>query len=429
MPLAARAASPQGDGLFRQLKLRNWRQFGSLQLEFDERLTIITGENGTGKSTVLRLLAQHLGWSGKLVATPLYHKGVLTFSPDARRKYTHAEEESNVPSILVGHLEYRDGQRTEILVGARVGGEYEPQLPSAQRTPGIFISSHRPVFQFQQIGAIPTTVMQATNVFNYMTHESVSRFQPGNGFMSPTFRMKETLVSWAIFGPGSDILAPNPAAMKAFRQFEDLLRLVLPEDLGFERIRIEMPEVVLETTSGKFPLEGASGGIATIIDLIWQLHLFSLAHPDRTLSLLIDEPENHLHPALQRELMPKLLRAFPNSQVVVATHSPFVVSADPSARVYALKFDSSRRVVAELLEGLDKSGSANDVLRSGLGLDVTVPVWVEEKLNGIAERLERTSNLNLEFIDSLRRELRESGLEEYAPDVLTRILGTQRRGQ
>lgn len=41
--------------------------------------------------------------------------------------------------------------------------------------------------------------------------------------------------------------------------------------------------------------------------------------------VLIDEIELHLHPKLQRKIMPKLSEIFPNVQFIVTTHSPQVL--------------------------------------------------------------------------------------------------------
>ena len=38
--------------------------------------------------------------------------------------------------------------------------------------------------------------------------------------------------------------------------------------------------------------------------------------------VLIDEIELHLHPGLQRTILPRLRKAFPKAQLIVTTHSP-----------------------------------------------------------------------------------------------------------
>ncbi|MBN1962393.1 MAG: AAA family ATPase [Deltaproteobacteria bacterium] len=53
--------------------------------------------------------------------------------------------------------------------------------------------------------------------------------------------------------------------------------------------------------------------------------------------LLIDEPENHLHPKWQKKFLPIIRAVFPNIQIIAATHSPFIVASSPEARVFVCR--------------------------------------------------------------------------------------------
>lgn len=53
--------------------------------------------------------------------------------------------------------------------------------------------------------------------------------------------------------------------------------------------------------------------------------------------VMIDEIDSHLHPKWQEEIVPALLRTFPNIQFLITTHSPHVVRNVPSDSVYVLK--------------------------------------------------------------------------------------------
>jgi len=126
--------------------------------------------------------------------------------------------------------------------------------------------------------------------------------------------------------------------------FEHVLRQVLPAEIGFKRLKISPPEVILVTKSGSFPIDSISGGIAALIDIAWQI----LGYADSTepLVVLIDEPENHLHPKLQKAVLRSLLAAFPSVQFICATHNPFVVTSVPRSFVYILKHGADGRVVS-----------------------------------------------------------------------------------
>ena len=52
--------------------------------------------------------------------------------------------------------------------------------------------------------------------------------------------------------------------------------------------------------------------------------------------VLIDEIDLHLHPSLQRILVPRLRETLPRVQWVVSTHSPLILSCFDSAEIVAL---------------------------------------------------------------------------------------------
>lgn len=53
--------------------------------------------------------------------------------------------------------------------------------------------------------------------------------------------------------------------------------------------------------------------------------------------LLIDEAENHLHPKWQKTFLKSIQELFPNLQIIVTTHSPFIVSSVDNAKVFVCK--------------------------------------------------------------------------------------------
>ena len=50
--------------------------------------------------------------------------------------------------------------------------------------------------------------------------------------------------------------------------------------------------------------------------------------------LLIDEIENHMHPIWQKRILGIIRKEFPNLQIILTTHSPFVVASMDGARIY-----------------------------------------------------------------------------------------------
>jgi energy-coupling factor transporter ATP-binding protein EcfA2 len=60
--------------------------------------------------------------------------------------------------------------------------------------------------------------------------------------------------------------------------------------------------------------------------LLYYLAFAALRHTERTPLLLVEEPENGLHPARIAEVMRVLRRISEDAQVIIATHSPLVVN-------------------------------------------------------------------------------------------------------
>ena len=207
--------------------------------------------------------------------------------------------------------------------------------------------------------------------------------------------------------------------------FENVLKNVLPKELGFEKLSIRQLELVLVTKSGEFIIDAVSGGIGSLIDLAWQIYTFSENASDSFI-VLIDEVETHLHAAMQRRLLPSFLEAFPNVQFIVSTHSPLVVSSVRDSSVYMLKHNDERKIESIQLE-LDtarKAKDAVDILRDVLGVSFTMPVWVEEKLNEINEKYSKLE-IDEGTFASLREELEEIGLEDLVPYSIDKILSSE----
>ena len=130
---------------FSRLSVHDWRQFAELDVEFHPKLTVITGSNGAGKSTILRLLAQHFGWHMPLLATPTFGKsGGLTYSSGV---WASLLREPQPQGPKVGELSYSNGLTTALRVPAAGGIQFNVGFDNMQGVTGMNIGSHRVVSQ------------------------------------------------------------------------------------------------------------------------------------------------------------------------------------------------------------------------------------------------------------------------------------------
>jgi hypothetical protein len=398
---------------FARLTIDSWQQFGSVAIDFDPRLTVLTGANGSGKTTLLNLLARHADWTVLALAVP--RRGRVGEVIRFVTRFFGGRDRSDETQI--GALTYTNDSSARLIVPNVNSPQYEVQIEGRQSVSCFFVPSHRSVYRYQQLSQIPVARQDRSQAFNRVWTATRGRYFGGNEIPT-SFHMKELLVAWSIFGQGNPDMAADPELLQNYREFEETLRKLLPDPIGFRRFSIRNLELILECESGDFMIDGASGGLSTIIDLAWQIFMFRT--PDRpSFVVLIDEVENHLHPTMQRRLLPDLLDAFPTVQFIVSTHSPLIVTSVRDAAVYALRHYPDKTVKSEKLDFVNRATTAAEVLREVLGVETTFPVWAEKKLEavlkGIAQR-PVTENA----IKQLRSELEAAGLRELIPDALIR---------
>jgi hypothetical protein len=330
-------------------------------------------------------------------------------------------------------MRYDNGTYSEIGLTTNQAQSQSLSISNYQNVVGIPISSHRVTSAYQSIASLPLNAINLNNAYNSFFHEYWTRMTGGTSKFSPLYRMKETLIAMAAFGQGNQHLEKNDSLLAAFNGFEEVLRHVLPKELGFQKLIVRIPDVVLKTRSGEFILDASSGGITAVIEISWQIYLFSLINESFVVTL--DEPENHLHPSMQRSILTNLLAAFPNVQFIVATHSPFIVSAVEDSHVYALKYAGAinqmgfptrgpRRVHAVFLDQSMKAGNASEVLKEVLGVSVSIPDWAAKRLDSIVSDFANAS-ITPENLEKLRDRLLEAGFEEYYPDALAQMVKSQ----
>tara|TARA_Y100000296_G_C5164078_1_gene253544 strand:- start:740 stop:1978 length:1239 start_codon:yes stop_codon:yes gene_type:complete len=410
--------------MFKGIKIENWRQFNKVNIDFHRNLTVITGANGAGKTTILNVLSKHFGWNINFASTPSKaKKGLLNYFSGLWTEFEHKQLPRNPHQIQIGEISYLDDSSPGLLsVPETVQQQYNIHIDGQKSIKGIFISSHRPVYFYQQVQNIPAKLDAKGQILDKYLQELKQRYNYNSRNTSASFRIKESIISLATFGYGNQVVARDDEAIEMFEGFQNALRIILPASLGFQKIAIHMPEVVFETKTGSFSFDSVSGGIASLIDVTWQIFMASMVYDDFV--IVMDEPENHLHPKLQRSLLPSLIKAFPNVQFVISTHNPFMVTSVPDSNVYVLSYNDMNRVDSSKLDLVNRSGSSNEILRDVLGVETTLPLWAEEKIEKAVSKISDLG-INEASLTSLKKELSELGLHDYLPEALDKVLGVK----
>jgi energy-coupling factor transporter ATP-binding protein EcfA2 len=410
---------------FRGLQLDRWRQFAPIQIDLDSRVTVITGANGAGKTTILSLLGYHFSWDSPFVGGRR-RRGSREFTYEGEDgRLRKSRFDGNVRDI--GSLTYQDGTVTDISVPSGEESQFRISFESPSTVDGFFLNSHRPWSGYQLVNAIPAQFAGIADLHDQFAKELREPFLGRRSKKSARLVMKESLLAAAVYGETTNSLRSDNEARDVWHGFQRVLEAILPKDFGFRRLIVEPPEIYVQTGQGEFPLDALSGGLSAVFELAWQVFLHANSHNDFT--VCFDEPENHLHPSLQRSLVPSLMDAFPNMKLVVATHSPFVVTSHRDANVVVLDRDSHGEVDARSLDIRTGGVDAESTLRNVLDVSSTLPIWANLAFEEIMSRHVRDlPSANL--MRSLRDELISAGLVSEIPSAMHSIAdGSKQRGR
>jgi len=168
-----------------------------------------------------------------------------------------------------------------------------------------------------------------------------------------------------------------------------------------------------------FDFNTASDGFSAILDIIIDLILRMQLQDKRVTEflvpgvVLIDEIENHLHLELQKKVLSILTELFPNIQFIVTTHSPFVLNSIDNATVY----DLERHVLVEKgLSGASYSGIVEGYFR------------LDELSSDLRGKLDEyralTQKRGLDNADYMKIALLETSLDEI-PDYIDIAISTE----
>ncbi|MDQ3130532.1 MAG: AAA family ATPase [Acidobacteriota bacterium] len=194
-------------------------------------------------------------------------------------------------------------------------------------------------------------------------------------------------------------------------------------------IETEPTKLIIKINGEELDFDGLPDGLRSLIswiaDLLGRVDLLKwqddLPIFEKNLILFLDEIEVHLHPAWQRKVLPVVQKLFKNSQIFVSTHSPFVVNSVDDAWVYKLELENGKARVAEIVES-ENSNSITQVLREVFGIEE----WFGLEVQNNFERFKELKNkiISNGADENIEKELLEKGkiLADEPNDQLKQII-------
>ena len=138
--------------------------------------------------------------------------------------------------------------------------------------------------------------------------------------------------------------------------------------------------------------DGMRSIIAWLGTTVARLRMIYPEHHDslsESFILLVDEPETHLHPAWQRKLIPAAQRLFPNAQIFVATHSPFVISSVNHGWIHVFRENAIGHVEIEKARPCSSGDTWIDSVEDVLGIREWYDPETEDMLRRFRETREK----------------------------------------
>jgi predicted ATP-binding protein involved in virulence len=395
---------------FHSLELENVRCLaGKQKIDFSDtagklrQWTIILGDNGTGKTTILQSIVAMFPVEGEF---PIDEDGISheKVSRPMLGHY-HFREKCNFfrkpieRTSITAHLKTSKSLKENSNIGDiftirgenYVESDFEDEAQITVSPIETWCSFHvtRPIHQVKfaygasrKAGETSLTEDERNSAFNTLFDETAFLVNPEEWLLQADYAAKR--------GSGS-----SKKRQEELEFVIGILKKILPDvdNIRFNERqssgRTPKPIVEFHTPYGWVESKDLSLGYRT--SMAWMVdfasRMFAL-YPESENPLaepavvLIDEIDLHLHPKWQRELIDYLTNLFPNTQFIVTTHSPLIVQAAAArdANIVVCRREGDHVVIDQSVEAV-KNWRADQILTSELfDLPTARPKEIEKLL-------------------------------------------------
>jgi predicted ATP-binding protein involved in virulence len=426
----------------KRLKMQSFRGISDLTLDFDDRLNVLIGDNGSGKSSILYCSAVFLSYLMSRIRT--FHSSEGSMPPEfIQRDISNKCNETQVEIDVSVDGMVKDLQLSLVLVRDPLTSnasnshdilEISKDTKLAIVNPKYYdnrsnisdgeVFHHFVYDQFKanSMASLPLAIYYSANrsvlEINLESSEDHSVGQL-NAYEQAIITGKtnfKDLFAW--FRNTEDL--ENEEWRNGNHEYRDRglqsVRNAITSimtgftDLQVKRSRMEM---TLKKQGQELIINQLSDGEKCLLAMVGDLaRRLAIANPglDDPLQgsgvVLIDEIELHLHPKWQRMIIPGLLRTFLNCQFIVTTHSPQVLGEVKGGKIYRLE-NTEVGVTAEPVRTYGRD--SNRILENEMG----VPKRSQEIKNGLLELFRLIDDGNLLKAKELQALLKEKiGFDE-----------------
>ncbi len=365
--------------LLKSMVLHNFRCFTDLEVSFNNRLTLIVGNNGAGKSTVLEAAAIAIG------TLPSAMDGLANYGikkSDAHYKYydlgSNIDVQSQFPVEITAYGDIggkeiswcrslNSAKGRDSLASAKeltaIAGNYQERMRNGDRELRL------PVISYYGTGRLWAQHRERKN----STFEKNNR---SNGYIDSLDGAANDKLMMKWFQKMTIQQLQRGQEIPEFTAVKMALEQVFASITGYSDVKVQFNLDTNEIDVTYFnknnehvriPVSQLSDGykctISLIADIAYRMAILNPQLLDKVLVeaegiVLIDEVDLHLHPTWQKRILKDLAEIFPKVQFILSTHAPEVINSVKSDSVVILK-DNEIQSAADETYGKD----ANTILR------------------------------------------------------------------
>ena len=335
-----------------EIKIEELRHLSNISicLKEDQRTNLLlTGKNGSGKTTVLKALKKYLSVIPDNEMKSLEENWPKWMKQKKKEMETAKSENEKFDAQQMYEIyynnikKYRDGllvafNQKDGLESSFQNGHFILAYYGAERKTDLIIQNGVEDVVLDRSYSLDSN--PGTVLLKYLVHLKTQQAYARN---EHDMAAVELLDQW-------------------FARFEEALKVLLDnESIALRYDYKNYNFQIIEDGRNAFGFDQLSDGYSAVIQIVADLILRMeqnwlktgiLSSYDAEGIVLIDELETHLHISLQKNILPFLTKFFPNIQFIVSTHSPYILNSIENCVIY----DLEKKIRMENMSGYSAEG-------------------------------------------------------------------------
>lgn len=367
-----------------KLELCNFKRFENLNIEFKDRLTVIIGNNGSGKTSILEAAGIAVGtlfnsfdgipvtgikktdahykyydmgsvidvqsqYPVEITATGKINQGTITWkrslnSENGKTTIVDAKDIIKISEEYKSRL--MDGDADLILPIVAYYGTGRLWDPHREKKSDVLKKNTRTNGYIDSIGGT-ANIKLMLKWFNKMAHYDKDHTDCSYEYLAVRRAMEKCLSSLA--GVSETEVTYNLDTLEIDISYKD--------ENG-QKVRIPLIQLS----------DGYRCALSLIADIAYRMAILNPSLKGNVLAetngiVFIDEVDLHLHPEWQQVILSNLMEIFPKVQFIITTHAPAVINSVHSENLVILEGNNAKSIANEIY-GMDTNGVIKSIMGS-----------------------------------------------------------------